>query len=136
MNIQPKNKLETSFSLASMTDVIFLLLIFFMLTSSIVEPNGLPVDLPGSKVNNPVAPVVKVTVSTYLKYFVNGEEVPFAQIEIALQKALLTSSEKRIVLYIDKKVAVEHLVKLASIANKLGAKVAIATQLEAEKTDK
>ncbi|MFO0508228.1 MAG: ExbD/TolR family protein, partial [bacterium] len=49
MNLQTRNKVDSAFNMASMTDLIFLLLIFFMLTSSFVTPSGLPVNLPTSK---------------------------------------------------------------------------------------
>lgn len=48
MNLRSKNRVEPMFSMASMTDLIFLLLVFFMLTSSFVTPSGLPVNLPTS----------------------------------------------------------------------------------------
>ncbi|MBV6645551.1 MAG: biopolymer transporter ExbD, partial [Cyclobacteriaceae bacterium] len=52
MNLKSKHKVEASFSMSSMTDVIFLLLIFFMLTASFITPSGLPVNLPTSKSAN------------------------------------------------------------------------------------
>jgi biopolymer transport protein ExbD len=52
MNLSSKNKISPEFSMASMTDLIFLLLVFFMLTSSFVTPSGLPVSLPSSQTSN------------------------------------------------------------------------------------
>ncbi|RDJ93103.1 biopolymer transporter ExbD, partial [Lacticaseibacillus rhamnosus] len=57
MNLRTRNKIEVAFSMASMTDLIFLLLIFFMLTASFVTPSGLPVNLPTSSVVSCHAPL-------------------------------------------------------------------------------
>jgi biopolymer transport protein ExbD len=132
MNIQPRNKLETSFSLASMTDIVFQLLIFFMLTSSFINPAALPVNLPSSSQAPSITPKVLVTITTDLQYFVNDEPVNIKEIELKIKEALTKSSEPVVVLNIDKDVAVEHLVTIASIINKLKAKVSIATKIEAK----
>lgn len=130
MNLQTKNKIITTFSLASMTDVIFLLLIFFMLTSSFVAPTALPVDLPKTESSQTVTPKVRVTITKKLEYFVNNQFIRPEQIEVKLYEALQKAQTRKIILYIDKSVQVEHLVTVANIANKLNAKIAIATDLK------
>jgi len=137
MDLQSKNKLATTFSLASMTDIIFMLLIFFMLTSSFVAPSALPVELPSSESSTKsVTPNVHVTITSNLEYFVNDKVIQPQKIEIALRSALNKAKENKVILSIDKSVPVEHLVKVASVANKLNAKVAIATKLEDPKKQK
>ncbi|TAF64989.1 MAG: biopolymer transporter ExbD [Cytophagales bacterium] len=130
MNLQPKNKLETGFSLASMTDIIFLLLIFFMLTSSIVSPTALPISLPKATSATQSNPRVIVTVTSKLEYFINNQPIEAKNIEVALVNELKKADEQKVLLNMDKTVPVEHLVRITAIANRLGAKVAIATQLE------
>lgn len=130
MNLQPKNKLETGFSLASMTDIIFLLLIFFMLTSSIVSPTALPISLPKATSATQSNPRVIVTVTSKLEYFINNQPIEAKDIEVALVNELKKADEQKVLLNMDKTVPVEHLVRITAIANRLGAKVAIATQLE------
>ena len=71
MNLQARNKVDAAFSMASMTDLIFLLLIFFMLTSSFVTPSGLPVNLPTSVASTIEVQKVSVTVTKDLQFFVN-----------------------------------------------------------------
>lgn len=127
MDIKSKNKIEASFSMSSMTDVIFLLLVFFMLTSSFVTPSGLPVNLPTSKSSNIVMQKVSVTITPDLKYFVNQKEVSLSSLERTL-KAELIEDEGVVVLHCDKSVPVEHLVNVASIATKLKAKISLATK--------
>ena len=75
MKLKANNKINPLFSMSSMTDIIFLLLIFFMLTASFVTPSGLPVNLPSSKSSTIVIQKVSVTITKDLKYFVNEKEI-------------------------------------------------------------
>ncbi len=127
MNFRSKNRVDPSFSMASMTDLIFLLLIFFMLTSSFVTPSGLPVNLPSSKSSAIEVQKVSVTVTQDLQYFVNDRRVSRALLEGEL-KSLLSGPAGSVILHIDKSVATEHLVYVAGIATSLNAKVVIATK--------
>ncbi|PIB35164.1 transporter [Reichenbachiella sp. 5M10] len=127
MDIKSKHKVEASFSMSSMTDVIFLLLIFFMLTSSFITPSGLPVNLPTSKSSNIVMQKVSVTITPDLQYYVNDNKVSLENLEQSL-KSELTEEEGVVVLHCDKSVPVEHLVNVASIATKLEAKISLATK--------
>ncbi len=127
MNFRTKNKVDPAFSMASMTDLIFLLLIFFMLTSSFVTPSGLPVNLPSSKASTIEVQKISVTVTKDLQYYVNDKKVSKAMLEGELKK-LLTSGAGSVILHIDKSVASEHLVYVAGIAASLKAKVVLATK--------
>lgn len=127
MNFNSKNRVDPSFSMASMTDLIFLLLIFFMLTSSFVTPSGLPVNLPSSKSNTIEVQKISVTVTKDLNYYVNEKRVTRGTLEGEL-KSRLTGGGGSIVLHIDKDVPSEHLVYVAGIATALEAKVVVATK--------
>lgn len=127
MNLNSKHKIETSFSMSSMTDVIFLLLIFFMLTSSFITPSGLPVNLPTSKSSTIVMQKVSVTITPELQYFVNDQKVSLSRLESVLQSEL-KDKKGVVVLHCDKTVPVEYLVNVASIATKLEAKISLATK--------
>jgi len=130
MNLKAKHKIEATFSMSSMTDVIFLLLIFFMLTASFITPSGLPVNLPTSKSSTIVMQKVSVTITSDLTYHVNDRAVPHAQIERVLSRELEGREGVIVVLHCDKSVPVEHIVKVAGIATKLKAKVSLATKPE------
>ena len=129
MDLRARNKVETSFNFSSIADIIFLLLIFFMLTSSFVTPSGLPVNLPSSRASTIVMQRVNVTITPDLQYFVNERVVPADQLESAL-RAALSEQEGVVVLNVDKSVPVEYLVRVAGIATLLEAKVSIATKPE------
>ncbi len=128
MDLKSKHKVEAGFSMSSMTDVIFLLLIFFLLTSSFV-PSGLTVNLPSSKASSKVLEQVRVTVSEDLNYYVNGKLSSESRIEEDLRQ-VFDGAEGVVVLNIDKSVPTEHLVKIAGIAKSMQAKVSIATRPE------
>lgn len=115
------------FSMSSMTDIIFLLLVFFMLTSSFITPSGLPVNLPTSKSSTVELQKVSVTITKELDYYVNDKKVSRALLEGQL-KSKLDSKEGVVVLHIDSSVPTEHLVYVADIATALEAKVSIATK--------
>lgn len=127
MNLQTRNKVEASFSMASMTDLIFLLLIFFMLTSSFVTPSGLPVNLPSSQAGSIEVQKASVTVTRDLIYFVNDKRVTKNTLEAELKRTL-SPANGVVVLHIDKSVPTEELVFVAGIATTLKAKVTIATK--------
>ncbi|WP_113924860.1 ExbD/TolR family protein [Cognataquiflexum aquatile] len=127
MALQSKHKVDASFSMSSMTDIIFLLLIFFMLTSSFITPSGLPVNLPSSETSDIVMQEVTVTVTKDLRFSVNDKVVTRDQIKNELT-TLLKDKKGQVVLHIDKQVPVEYLVEIGGIAASLEANVSIATQ--------
>jgi biopolymer transport protein ExbD len=127
MGLQSKNKVDPAFSMSSMTDIIFLLLIFFMLTSSFITPSGLPVNLPSSETSDIVMQEVTVTITKDFKFSVNDKIVPREQIKAELT-SLLVGKKGQVVLHIDKEVPVEYLVEIGGIAAGLEANVSIATK--------
>ena len=129
MDIKPRNQIETSFNFSSIADIIFLLLIFFMLTSSFVTPSGLPVNLPTSKTSTIQMQKVNVTITPDLKYYINDKATRAEDLETTLRELLL-GEEGAVILNVDKTVPVEYLVRVAGIATSLNAKVSIATKPE------
>lgn len=126
MGLQSKHKVDAAFSMSSMTDIIFLLLIFFMLTSSFITPSGLPVNLPSSETSDIVMQEVTVSVTKDLRFSVNDRVITREQIKSELT-TLLQGKKGQVVLHIDKSVPVEYLVEIGGIAASLEANVSIAT---------
>jgi biopolymer transport protein ExbD len=127
MNLNTKHKVQAAFSMSSMTDIIFLLLIFFMLTASFVTPSGLPVNLPSSKSSTIVMQKVSVTITKDLRYFVDDQRTNIRRLPDDLAAAL-KGQEGVVVLHVDKSVPTEHLINVASIATSLKARVSVATR--------
>jgi biopolymer transport protein ExbD len=127
MRLNSKNKVDAGFSMASMTDLIFLLLVFFMLTSSFVTPSGLPVNLPSAKKSVIEVQKLSVTISKDFQYYINDKKISKANLEGEL-KSRLTTAGGSVVIHIDQSVPTEHLVYVAGIAASLEAKVVVATK--------
>ncbi|MBL7877068.1 MAG: biopolymer transporter ExbD [Cyclobacteriaceae bacterium] len=127
MNLQSRNKVDAAFSMASMTDLIFLLLIFFMLTSSFITPSGLPVNLPSSVASTIEVQKVSVTVTKDNQFYVNDKRVTKSTLEGEL-KSKLAGPKGVVVLHIDESVPTREMVFVAGIATKLEARVSIATK--------
>ena len=128
MKISTKNKIETSFSMASMTDIVFLLLIFLLITAR-YTPQAIPVDLPLSTNEKVVLAEVHISITKTLQYYLEGEIVTLEQLENLLQEQLKRKSSKVVVLHMDQALSIAHMIKIADIATALGASVSIATEL-------
>ncbi|HHP7241857.1 MAG TPA: ExbD/TolR family protein [Cyclobacteriaceae bacterium] len=127
MNLSSKNKIDSKFNVSSMTDIIFLLLIFFMLTATFVTPSGLPVNLPSSKSSNIVLQKISITITRDLEIYLNDKKTSLNRLEMELRNTL-GGDKGVVVLHCDKEVPVEHFVRVAGIATALEAKVSIATK--------
>ena len=127
MAIKMQNKVDTAFSATSMSDLVFLLLIFFMLTSTMVSPNAINLVLPKSNSDKQlVSKNIEVYINKDLMYFVNPEgsnaqPIPYEELLPALQSAASTdnSDNKSIILRADKSVPVENVVALMDVLNQL-----------------
>lgn len=115
--------------MSSMTDIVFLLLIFFMLTSSFITPSGLPVNLPSAAVGNIVSQSNSVTITADLKYYLNDNEISINNLERELAK-VATEINGSVAIHVDESVDTKHLVKVAGIAMKLKQKLTIVTKPE------
>ena len=130
MAIRSRNKIELGFSQAGMTDIVFLLLIFFVLTSTLIAPNALKLLLPQSNSQVQAKPITTVSITADLNYYVEKTPVAFDQLESVLQKKLRIREDPTISLHTDRTVAIEHIVKVMNIARKNNYKLILATNPE------
>jgi biopolymer transport protein ExbD len=130
MALKRTTKASIEFSMASMSDLVFLLLIFFMLTSTLIAPNAIKLLLPKSNNQTPAKPQVSVSISANMNYYFGTTRVAFDQLEPLLQKELKDKPDPTIVLHTDKSVPVEHVVNVMNIARKYKYKVILATAPE------
>ena len=133
MALKQRFKIESNFSMASMTDVIFLLLIFFMTTSTIVVPNAIQVLLPRAQQQAQAKPVTRVTIDRELHYYVaNANEterqVPFEAIMPFLQSAYTADPDIFVALYADEEVPYREIVRILDIANQNKFKMVLMTR--------
>ena len=111
-----------------MTDIVFLLLIFFMLTSTLVSPNALKLLLPSSSSKTLAPQTVSVSISEELLYYVDEQAVNFEALESILLQRMSGNPENSIILHVDKTVAIEEVVKVMDIANRNKFKMVLATK--------
>lgn len=133
MSIKRRHKTEASFSMASMTDVIFLLLIFFMITSTIVFPNSIKVNLPQSKQQTGAKPLSRVTIDKQNRYFVAfgneaAHQVSYEELEQFLSETQSREPDLFVALYADESVPYGEIVKILNIANDYQLRMVLATR--------
>lgn len=126
MKLKSRNKVSPEFSMSSMTDIVFLLLVFFLLTSN--APNALDLLLPKAKGKSTNTQNVSVTIDKDLKYYVNNEQINGEYIEIELRKALEGQEKPTIILRAEESVAIKEAVNVMDIANKNNYKVILAVR--------
>jgi biopolymer transport protein ExbD len=130
MALKTRNKINSEFSMASMTDIIFLLLIFFMITSTLVSPNAIKLLLPQSNNQTAAKPLTTVSITKNLEYFVENKRVPYDQLEATLQQKLGKESDIYISLHVDENVSVKEMTKVMNIAKRNNYKMILATRPE------
>ncbi len=138
MSLKRKTKVTELFSMASMTDVIFLLLIFFMVTSTLIVPNALRVSLPSAMQQAaPESPLARITISEDMRYFAafgqdKGHEVAFEEILPLLLQEQSRNPEMFVAIYADETVPYREVVKVLSLAAENKMKVVLATKAQSK----
>jgi biopolymer transport protein ExbD len=128
MALSSRNKISVNFSSVGMTDVVFNLLIFFMLTSTLVHPNALKLMLPKGSVQTSAKPQTTVSITSDLKLFVETQQMnDLTQLEAVLKQKLGANPDIFIALHADKSVPFDNVVQILNIAQKNNYKLIIAT---------
>jgi biopolymer transport protein ExbD len=127
MAITQRNKISINFSSVGMTDVVFNLLIFFMLTSTLVHPTALKLLLPKGSTQTAAKPQTTVSITSDLQYFVEKQQVTIDQLESILNQKLGVEPDTYISLHADKTVPFDNVVQVLNIAQKNNYKLIIAT---------
>ena len=119
MAIKSQNKISTDFSMASMSDLVFLLLIFFMLTSTLVSPNAIKLLLPSSSSKTIAKQTTTVYINDLNQFFVNETPASELNMQQLLSQALIGQNEGVIVLRADKSVPVQYVVTVIDAVNQM-----------------
>lgn len=127
MALSQRNKISINFSSVGMTDVVFNLLIFFMLTSTMVHPSALKLLLPKGSNQVSAKPLTTVSITSDLNYYVETQRVNFDDLEAILKQKLGNNPETYISLHVDRSVPFENAVKVMNIAQSNNYKLIIAT---------
>ena len=119
--IQLQNKINIESSSSSMSDLVFLLLIFFMITSTLISPNAIPLLLPESSSETRVKQDVTVYIDDAFSFYIGTEPIAPADLQEGLGTALAGNVEDAVVLRADKTVPVEHVVTVIDAVNAVNA---------------
>ncbi len=133
MAIRSRNKVSAKFEMSSMTDLVFLLLIFFMLITTLIVPNvnTLKLLLPSSDTAKPTENLtVSVAINENLEYFLDGQPIVVDQLEPALINFIAGKAEPVVVLHSASSVPIENVVKVMDVVNRLKVRMVLATNPE------
>lgn len=136
MAFKRSTKPLSEMSMSSMTDLVFLLLIFFLITSTLVNPNALKLMLPKSTGQVSAKATVSVSIKDWgndlYTYHLNGDEAPvqFTDLEDGLVELLQTEEDPTFSIYADESVPIKEVVGVMNIAKRNHYKVILATQPE------
>ncbi len=128
MNLRGRNKVSAEFSMSSMTDIVFLLLVFFLLTSPAITPDALDLILPKAKGKTTHQQNASVSITKNGAYYVNKERVSEQSMESELNKVLAGQETPTIILRAEEGVPIEDAVFVMDIANKNNYKVVLAVR--------
>lgn len=136
MAYKRQTKVLADTAMSSMTDLVFLLLIFFLITSTLVNPNALKLMLPKSTGQVSAKATVSVSIKDWqdgsYTYHINGDEqpVPFTEVEDDLVNLLQNEEDPTFSIFADESVPVKEVVSVMNIAKRNHYKVILATQPE------
>tara|TARA_R110002073_G_scaffold318874_1_gene493218 strand:- start:6621 stop:7016 length:396 start_codon:yes stop_codon:yes gene_type:complete len=128
MDIRGRNKITPEFNMSSMTDIVFLLLIFFMLASTLVTTSAIDILLPKASGKTQNKKSVSVSIKKDLTYYIDQKRVGESVLESQLLAALSGEESPTIVLRAEKSVPVDNVVKVMDIANRNKFKVILAVK--------
>jgi biopolymer transport protein ExbD len=134
MSLKRRNRVEATFAMSSMTDLVFLLLLFFVMASTMSSPNDIKINLPSSRAQKATRPqVAKVSIDNLGNYFVAlGKEKPVQidpeNLEAYLSNVQAADTTTYIALHADEDVAYKEVVRVLDIANEHKMKLVVATK--------
>ncbi len=128
MNLRGRNKVSPEFSMSSMTDIVFLLLVFFLLTSPAITPEALDLVLPKAKGKSSNVQNISVSITNKLQYYIDEERISQSRLESELLSRLQGQNEPTIILRAEEGVPIEKAVGVMDIANRNKFKVILAVR--------
>jgi biopolymer transport protein ExbD len=128
MNLRGRNKVNPTFNMSSMTDIVFLLLIFFMITSTLVTVSAIDVLLPKASGKTENTKSLGVTITNTSLFYIDKTKVSSANLEREILRKIGTDKQKTIVIRGDKEVPYKNVMKVIDIANRNKLKMILAVK--------
>ena len=130
MAIKRGSKIDSSPSSASMTDLMFLLLVFLMIATTLINSNAIQLSLPKSSSPTQEKPTTSISITQDLQYFLDSRQINASELEGLLQAKLQGEESPIVYLYADKKVMWETIVEVQNIAKRNNYKLSAGTMPE------
>ncbi|MET4083734.1 biopolymer transport protein ExbD [Pedobacter sp. UYP30] len=130
MNLRKKNKPHVEVHTSALNDIMFFLLLFFLLASAVVNPNVVKLLLPRSESGqqSTAKKAVTVTIDENLKYSLDKKPMTLDELQPAIEKYQALEPDLTIILYVARGVSIENTMEIFDIANKLKLKVVLAVE--------
>ncbi len=129
MNLRNKNKFRAEVFTSSLSDIMFFLMLFFLITSTLISPSVIKLTLPNSKYHQTVRKTeISISITKDLKYYINNKQVAFDILEKELSSQIKNVENVTVVIRCDNKIPVQELVNVLQIGNKLKIKMILATK--------
>ena len=131
MNLKGRNKITPEFNMSSMTDIVFLLLIFFMIASTLTKQlDTIEVKLPQAKGKTENRSAITVTINKSKSFYINDILVAKSSLQAQLLSVLSKSDSRVIILRAEKNVSIEEVVYVMGIANQNSIKIVLAVDAQ------
>jgi biopolymer transport protein ExbD len=129
MNLRRRQRETAEVSTESLNDIMFFLLLFFLIVSTMVNPNVIKLFLPNAKQSQQMAKQqITLSVTDVLQYYVNKKPIPFEQLEENLKAEMAKLDQPTIVLRLDKSLTIQNLADVMAIGEKLKVKMVLASE--------
>jgi biopolymer transport protein ExbD len=129
MNFRKQNRFTAEVSTSAMNDIMFFLMLFFLIISTLLNPNVIKLTLPSSKNNQAIHhKEIVLSITKELQYFIDNKPVQQADLESVIQQNIRQSPDATIILRCDNSLTVQDLVNVLQIGNKLKVKMILATK--------
>ena len=124
-----KNRIAAEVQTSAMNDIMFFLLLFFLIASTITNPNVIKLTLPKSSTSQSESKkTINVSITGDLKYYVDKKQVSVDDLQSAISAFKTPDADLTIVLYVDKTVAIQNAVQVMDVAQKMNIKLVLATE--------
>jgi biopolymer transport protein ExbD len=128
INLKKKNEKDAEIFTSAMNDIMFFLMLFFIIISTLLNPSMINVTLPKSQSSQSIhKKEINLTVTKEMSYFLNNDQVPYGEIENRLKAELQKQPEIVVMLRIDNTLPIQNLVDILSMGNRINTKIVLAT---------
>lgn len=126
MNIRRKDRSHGEVHTGPLNDILFILLMFFLIASTLANPNVIKLSNPKAKGDTKTKQNVVVNIDLQKHYIINGKQIPLDQLKTSLQPLIMKdSTNATVAINADKQVPVDEVVAVMRVARELGAKTVL-----------